>query len=244
MLPVNYAHFEKIYIITQEDDTATINLCKTFDNVIILYFDFKNNGKQFDKFGALNYAQNLAYTDYPESWYLIIDSDIILPNNLIDILSEEQLNAECLYGPIRNDYHTASELLNKPKNMAKDRNNLWILCAESKPPLIFGFFQLYKKKIFHLSNYNNASAGDSEFGLLNFNLFCCLKNLYCLHLGKFSKNWNGKVVGFVDDINLQVKDLYYKCYNHVNNITFSKNGQVVKYGNSANINDDTWTYTQ
>ena len=56
-LPINYLHFDKIYIITQEDDIQTVEYCKKFDNVNVLFYDFKNNNKKFDKYGALNYAQ-------------------------------------------------------------------------------------------------------------------------------------------------------------------------------------------
>jgi hypothetical protein len=94
MLPVNYLHFEKIYLITQINDLQTIEFCKKFENVIVLFHNFKNNNKRFDKYGALNYAQEIIYKQHPDSWYLIIDSDIILPNNLIDILDESDNNVE------------------------------------------------------------------------------------------------------------------------------------------------------
>jgi hypothetical protein len=144
-----YLHFEKIYLITQEDDIQTINFCKNFDNVNILFFDFKNNGKKFDKFGALNYAQQIAYTDYPDSWYLIIDSDIILPNNFIDILIKENLNSKCIYGAMRYNILKTSDLLNKDAILNKNDytkecvlNN--ILHWKNKPPSILGCFQLFK----------------------------------------------------------------------------------------------------
>jgi lipopolysaccharide biosynthesis glycosyltransferase len=103
MLPVNHLHFEKMYIITQQNDIRTIELCKKFNNVTVLFFDLIKHDKPFDKYNALNYAQKIAYTEHPESWYLIIDSDIILPNNFIDILNKENLNSDCIYGAIRNN---------------------------------------------------------------------------------------------------------------------------------------------
>jgi hypothetical protein len=115
VLPVNYLHFDKIYLITQPDDTKTIELARCFENVEIIFFDFKNNKKKFDKFGALNYTQKIVYKNHPDSWYLIFDSDIILPNNLIDILIKENLNSDCIYGAIRNNVLKTSELLNKKK---------------------------------------------------------------------------------------------------------------------------------
>ena len=57
----------------------------------------------FDKGGAIKMVQQIVYEKYPNHWYLILDSDIILPNNFIDILIKEDLNEECIYGAIRNN---------------------------------------------------------------------------------------------------------------------------------------------
>ena len=138
-LPCNYLHFQKIYIITQEDDIQTIEFCKMFDNVIVLLYDFKNNNKQFDKYGGLNYAQEIAYRDYPESWYLLTDADIILPNNFIDILNTDNLNPDCIYGATRHICPNASDTLTQHKYTCGD---------EYKKYPIIGFFELYKKRYF------------------------------------------------------------------------------------------------
>ena len=112
---------------------------------------------------------------------------------------------------------------------------------ENTPPSIVGFFQLYKKKVFHQLNLKNAASGDYFFGYDNFKLFSCLDNLFVLHLGAHNKNWNGKVEEFIDDVNISIKNIYYKCFKNVNNVTYNEKQQLVKYGNSANIYDDTWT---
>ena len=248
MLPVNYLHFEKMYLITQEDDTETINFCKKFDNINVLFYNFKNNNHSFDKYGALNYAQKIAYEEYQESWYLIIDSDIILPNNFVDILLKENLNSECIYGATRNNVLNSSKLLNKPQIINKYENiNLIsnnILHWKNNPPSILGCFQLYKKKhIFH-RDMNNAGWGDYYFGHDNFNLFCNLDNILYFHLGQYGVNWSGKVVSFIDDTNISVKDIYYNCNKKFNNIYYDKKCQVVKYGNSKNIGHDIWTCSE
>lgn len=246
ILPVNYLHFEKLYIITQHDDITTIELCKKYDNVITLFYDFKNNNKKFDKFGALNYAQQIAYTEFPESWYLIIDSDIILPNNFIDILTKENINPECIYGATRNDCFQSSELLNKIQIINNDNNKIWdrynnILWNLRTPPSIVGYFQLYKKHAFHRSNLNNAGGGDYYFGHDNFSLFACFTNLFCFHLGITNTNWNGKMVSFIDNININLKNIYYKCYQKCNILYYNNKRQLVNYGNDLNINNDIWT---
>lgn len=247
MLPANYAHFEKLYLITQEDDLETIEFCKNFDNVKVLFYNFKNNNKSFDKFGAVNYAQQIMYHEYPDSWYMIIDSDIILPNNCVDILSKENLNEECIYGAIRNNVFKSSCLLNKKQIVNAKDNVTWIynniLYLKDNPPSIVGCFQLYKKKCFHLNadKFGNAGFGDYHFGYDNFNLFCNLENLLYFHLGESGKNWDGKVVSFIDDCKLSCTDIYYNCHKQCNNVYYNKARNIVQYGNSKNIDHDIWT---
>ena len=245
-LPINYLHFDKIYIITQEDDIQTVEYCKKFDNVNVLFYDFKNNNKKFDKYGALNYAQKKVYEEYPESWYLIIDSDIILPNNFIDILNKENLNADCIYGAIRNNVDKSSELLDKIQII--NNNNNWIynniLHSKNTAPSILGCFQLYKKYVYHSTDMDNAGYGDYHFGYDNFKIFCNLENIYYFHLGPIAKNWNGKTEYFIDDINISLGDIYYKINKKNNNIYYDNKCQLVKYGNSKDIDYDIWTCSE
>lgn len=228
MLPVNYLHFEKIYLITQTNDLQTIEFCKNFENVIVLFHNFKNNNKKFDKYGALNYAQEIIYKKHPDSWYLIIDSDIILPNNIIDILEKENLNNACIYGALRVNINNTEDLMHKhiyDNNLNFFQNN--ILYIKDKPPSIMGCFQLYKKKVYHRVDLDDASLGDYYFGYDNFNLFCNMENLIYFHLGKGSVNWYGKVVSFVDNINIDINDIYYEYNNTVNNIYYNKNCKIM-----------------
>jgi hypothetical protein len=248
MLPVNYLHFDKIYVITQQDDIETIEFCEKFDNVIILFYIFKNNNKIFDKFGALNYGQKIVYNLHPESWYLIIDSDIILPNNFIDILTKENLNPDCIYGAIRNNILKTSELLDKNKIINSDENKNWIynniLFMDNSQPSILGCFQLYKKKCFCKNDFIDCGNGDYDFGYNNFNLFCNLENILYFHLGQNGINWSGKVSSFINDVNIPLNKLYYICNKSCNNIYYNKERQLVKYGNSKNIDDDLWTCSE
>jgi hypothetical protein len=236
MLPVNYLHFEKIYLITQRDDLQTIEFCKQFENVQVLFYNFKNNGKKFDKFGALNYAQKTAYTAYPDSWYLLIDSDVLLPNNFIKILCNENLQVNCIYGTPRFDCLKTSELLNKTYKPYKTEYdmNYW----RGRPPTVVGFFQLYKKKVYHPNNLPDASKGDYLFCHYNFNMFCTLDNLMCFHLGQSGVNWKGKTVSFIDDVKIALRDIYFICQKKANNVYYNKACKMIKYGSSEH---DIWT---
>jgi hypothetical protein len=229
MLPVNYLHFDCIYLITQEDDVETIEFCKQFSNVKVLFYDFKNNNKSFDKYGALNYGQNEMYREYPESWYLIMDADIILPNNIIDILLHGNLKADCLYGGIRNNLLKSSELLNKQQILKNNYNYQYnnILWKSNTPPSIIGCFQLYKKHVFHSDTFDNAGFGDYDFGYKNFNLFCNIQNIVYFHLGSSGVNWNGKCEYFMDDVHISLQNIYYEYKTNVVSQYYNKECQPV-----------------
>ena len=229
MLPVNYLHFDTLYIITQEDDIQTIELCSQYKNVIVLFFKFKHDDKKFDKYGALNYAQQFIYNTYPNSWYLIIDSDILLPNNFIHILKCENLNPYCIYGATRNNAVITSELLNKKHIVQTHKNWMYnnIRWVKDKPPSIMGCFQLYKKHCYHRTTFTDASVGDYVFGYDNFKLFCNLTSLSYFHLGEGAKNWKGKISPFIDDIQIDISLLYYNFINTTPTIYYDYNQNIV-----------------
>jgi hypothetical protein len=248
MLPINYNHFDKLYLVTQEDDVETIEFCKNFTNVVVLFYNFKKNNKIFYKFGSLNMVQKIVYEKYPKHWYLIIDSDIILPNNFIDILKKEKLNEECIYGAIRNNYEKSSELLNQiiPEHDWKYNNINHPKSIKTKPS-IMGCFQLYKKcNIYHKKNFNDAGWGDFYFCWDNFDLSCNLENLVYLHLGLGAKNWKGKVEYFNDDCNINLNQIYFNCNIKYTNTYYDENKNILNLmkntkSNSINIYDNIWT---
>lgn len=92
-LPHNYPLFKKWFIITHEKDTKTIDVVNTFkathdtrDCIELLFFDFFEGKRKFNKGGAIRYAQmivNDRYQDYP---ILLIDSDIVLPDNFLNTM--------------------------------------------------------------------------------------------------------------------------------------------------------------
>ena len=247
MLPVNSIHFEKLYIITQKDDTVTIDFCKHFTNVEVLYYSFKSQGKSFDKFGALNMAQQIMYDHYPDAWYVNLDSDILLPNNLVDLLPES-LNPDCIYGGIRNNVYQTSDLLNKRKIVETKENREFvygnILTMKEIIPFILGCFQLYKKKVFHRTTFDNASYGDVCFCRDHFDSLCVLDNLHYFHLGFGSINWSGKVVSFKKDIEVRLLDLYYTCHKECTSVYYDRTSSVFKFTSGVTIEEDIWTCSE
>ena len=245
MLPANYLHFDVLYIITQEDDTDTIELCKNYSNVVVLFYTFKHGNKIFDKYGALNYAQKIVYETHPDRWYLIIDSDILLPTNFIHVLRNEKLNPNCIYGATRNNISTTKDLLNKNDIIRNHihwrcNNILWKKIFQNKdtPPSILGCFQLYKKHCFHRDTFKDASEGDFVFCYDHFKVFCNLTNVSYFHMGEGAKNWKGKVWYFIDDIDIDKNLLFYNYINTNANIYYNEKCEMIKSKKSTKIQEN------
>jgi hypothetical protein len=132
-LSANAHLFKKIIIVTKEDDIDTINLCKSFKNVKILFHNFRlpedyimplnshdlkrlKEGSlhpsraippvnHFNRGGALQIAQEYIYSNFPNDFYLHLDADIVLPSNFTDVTSSHQLRGDVLYeAQERRDY--------------------------------------------------------------------------------------------------------------------------------------------
>ena len=255
-LPINYRHFNKIYLITQKDDYETIKFCENFKNVEILYCNFKTNSASFDKGAGLIMAQKKAYKYFPDYWYLIIDSDIILPNNFISILEKENLNKHCIYGGIRNNFEKSSELMNYVEpSYNYPYNNILDISPNfhynfKTPPSIMGCFQLYKKKnIFYENSNDNFLRGadfDYSFGYKNFDLFCNMENLIYYHIGVGGENWKGKTIEFEDDYIIKHEHIYFNCNVKCNNFYYNKKKTMLGINKKTNyknldIYDDLYT---
>jgi len=143
---------------------------------------------KFDKGGAIRYVQKyLIKDDIQNTCILILDSDIILPNNLKRNIKYDSLKENVCYGAKRNDFLFSSDLL-KNKNYKKyHATNL------------AGYFQLYKadKSKLYKRSYD-CSFVDYEF-LENFDDTEILK-VEVKHLGLPGVNWEGKKRdSFIDD---------------------------------------------
>ena len=54
-----------------------------------------------------------------------------------------------------------------------------------------------------------------------------MENLIYFHLGKGFVNWYGKVISFVDNINIDINDIYYEYNKTVNNVYYNKNCKIL-----------------
>jgi hypothetical protein len=191
--------FKKWYIITAENDEATINVIKkaNYSHIEILYYNFNQPGCIFDKGGAVKLAQQRSLEEFGEGApVLILDSDIYLTNEAITLLNNtiKTLKPNCIYGaPIRYLFKKHSDLL----ATLKHNGHLIVIGRENckkKWTEIIGCFQLYlqtRDKIY--TNSINCSACDFEFS----NIFTQQNKIYLditlYHLGVPGANWNGRI---------------------------------------------------
>jgi predicted O-methyltransferase YrrM len=194
----NKIFMKKWYIITDKDDKYTIDLINKnneLENIEILYYDFNQNGSIFDKGGAIKLAQEKIYENYNNELIMIIDSDIILPIDIADKISNlyNLIDEDTIYNVSdRINYLTYNDYLNG-KSISKisdkfDDNSNW---------KIAGFFQLYKNNKYYYENSYNCSTCDLTFhhkfkssGIID----VCVS-----HIGIDSdwpsgkNNWNGRI---------------------------------------------------
>lgn len=183
-LEANHTFFKHWYIITDESDKATIELCSRYSNVEVLFFVFKTEQSNFNKGGAIYYAQTLAHERFKDEWILILDSDICLPKDFNETISNVTLDENTLYGITRKLYDPNDMTSYKLDTRWKNSN------------LVIGFFQLYKYRYL----YPNFSQSCSDVDCVFSNKFEKKEwlNIIADHLGEAFKNWNGRITKRLD----------------------------------------------
>lgn len=179
ILPQNQKFFDKWIIVTHKDDKKTIDLIDKFNfkNVELLFFDFYADGKIFNKGGAIKFAQKTIPSSNIGD-VLLLDSDILLPDNFNDIIKNIDTKNDVLYGVRKRlDFHSYANLMSGKQDHSYIGN-------------FHGFFQLYKFNPSYLYNDSiNCSQCDLDFANL-FETKQIIKDLLVKHLGKNAVNWD------------------------------------------------------
>lgn len=179
VLPRAMEVLDRLFVVTDVDDTQTQNMVRTAGAELILTQNFRRNGAAFNKGEAVHIAQKRAHDLAPFGWVLVFDSDIVLPRSLRETVLEEAVDELAIYGMERMDFSTPEAYAaHEPDGMYRHR------CA--------GYFQLYKRKDFLYPPFSeNASRCDISF-MRKFPRVCMLSG-YCEHLGTKAVNWSGRV---------------------------------------------------
>jgi hypothetical protein len=172
--------FDHWVIVTQENDYATRDVLAGYNNMTVLFWDPFVGGRAFDKGSALRLAQEWAYENYPDCWYLIIDSDIALPASFADFrASLGELKRWRVYGAMRFDFPRYSDFRTGGEGVFYRTSDE-----------IVGYFQLYSLPV-KTEPSHDASWLDIDFRDLFFRSEL-LSNFSVAHFGMKTKNWQGR----------------------------------------------------
>ena len=161
-------------------------------------------------------AQRIAYSKYPNRKYLVLDSDIILPKNLLELI-DFNIDNSCLYGIYRYFIDNIHDFDKKKKTELGG----W---GWKKGPL--GYFNLYSNK--NLYDFSDtAGMTDELFFRNNFSKYCMI-NSYVYHLGKPNQNWDSKKYIFREENQNLRNKLNFSCSKPKANIYKNKNNDIIR----------------
>jgi hypothetical protein len=183
-LAANRKLFEKYYAVTKKEDTETLEVCKKYNVDVHIFEDTNHRKSVFNKSAMIWQLQQKLHKEYPNSWILLIDSDICLPSNFEEIWEKAcnyGMDKYALYGMFRDDYWEYTDFIESKNGRPYDGPNF------------VGFFQLYYDKTkYYPKDSNDASMCDMYF-LSSFNRrYHLTPHERVRHLGRASVNHKGR----------------------------------------------------
>ena len=94
-LPHNIPHFDRILVITSEQDTETQELCRRMSVPYYATDIFYHQGAKFNKARGIDFG--IGYTRWND-WLVQLDADMVLPPVTRNWLETRKMDAECIYG--------------------------------------------------------------------------------------------------------------------------------------------------
>jgi hypothetical protein len=196
----NIKHLDRWFIISDNKDTATHQLCSQYPEITLIKTDaFYENGALFNKGKALNIGIQSIPLD-AGTWILILDADIMLPLGFRDSLDARKLNSHTLYGASRYMCYKEADFYSFRDTQFKDYSVLSKMQRFRNKPI--GYFQLFnslnlgRANFSHLRPYpehhSDASCSDMVF-LKKFHRRIVMRSVPVVHLGHDGKNWRGRV---------------------------------------------------
>lgn len=189
----NVEHLDAWYFVVHRGDTQTVSVLETErrrnPKINLVFFDgfFTTPGSAFNKSGAVRQAQTLVHALYPESWVILLDSDIVLPPEFSRVVGEATptLDKKALYGCKRYDYKSPEAL----------ERNEGVLYSTSREYFFVGYFQMYfRKDALYEPVSENCGVCDMDFLHKYFKRRSSRHVLPASvkHLGHAAVHWNGR----------------------------------------------------
>lgn len=165
-----------VAVVTEHNDSALALCCRSGATPIV-YDGWRTEGAVFNKGGAVRYAQEKVHAAHPDAWYLLIDADVVLPEDARSIIESHATDEEALYSARRVDFHT----------LADAKAGMPTKVYES---IFAGFCQLYRRHVLYPEWSRSAERCDLEFAK-QFES-CRILPMTVGHLGREQINWEGR----------------------------------------------------
>lgn len=183
---IRFLNKSKYHIITSSEDKETIDLCSEIGAKCEIYEDFYIKDAKLNKSGAINSIQKRLHVEFPDDWILLLDADIILPDNFDALFTTKCTNTINLYSLKRKDYEEEEDY--------KESKNL----VDYTGINFMGFMQLYHNKTKFYPNFSNdCGICDAIFRDYFYDYLVLIDNdAYVVHLGKKDINNRGRVTKY------------------------------------------------
>lgn len=165
-----------VVVVTERGD-ASVEVCRMTNATPVLFDGWRERGATFNRCGAIRHAQQLVHEAYPDSWYLIVDADIMLLENAPKVIAAHATDESAIYCARRAEFHTVDDLVRGVPNKTYG-------CIGA------GYFQLYKQHLLYPEWSATAEGGDLLFA----KQFPSLRMLPLTvgHCGREGVNWGGR----------------------------------------------------
>lgn len=183
---IRFFNPENYHVVIDElNDFETLKLCKEFGITYHHFNDFHLNGSKFNKSGAIHMVQKKLHENFPDDWILLLDADIILPDNFEILFNEKCINKDAMYSLKRYDYENEDDYYNNSKDSLVKYTGIDFM----------GFMQMYhRKKDLYDEFSKDGSNCDTMFRDKFFSTLTYLdENEILIHLGKCNDNCFGRV---------------------------------------------------
>lgn len=204
----NLAHFDRLVVVTSDEDNDTPNLCEQFGVECIISTKMRTHEGRgikprrrgpFNKGAMLN--DGFAVLSQRD-WILVTDADIVLPENFRDHLEATELDIDLIYGCRRDNVTDLKAFIKTPGDCPRSPE----LDAKGKEArnIGVGYFQLFnanadtfdEREIAYNETWGHAARSDREFarGVFGKKSIKNLEWLRVLHLmpGEYRQNWKGR----------------------------------------------------
>lgn len=183
---IRFFNPENYHVVIDEiNDFETLKLCKELGITYHHFNDFHLNGSKFNKSGAIHMVQKKLHENFPDDWILLLDADIILPDNFEILFNEKCINKDAMYSLKRYDYENEDDYYNNSKDSLVKYTGIDFM----------GFMQMYhRKKDLYDEFSKDGSNCDTMFRDKFFSSLTYLDdNEILIHLGKCNDNCFGRV---------------------------------------------------